>query len=51
MTASFLDNQPATSETPVSIIIAELVTAQERLTREYPDVPRPDPADPKGEES
>ena len=26
-----------------SIIIAELVAAEERLAREYPDVPRPDP--------
>ena len=27
-----------------SVIIAELVAAQERLAREYPDVPRPDPS-------
>ncbi len=34
-----------------SIIIAELVAAQERLAREYPDVPRPNPADANGQES
>jgi hypothetical protein len=34
-----------------SIIIAELVAAQERLSSEYPDVPRPDPADANDEES
>lgn len=34
-----------------SVIIAELVAAQQRLALDYPDVPRPDPADADDEES
>jgi hypothetical protein len=34
-----------------TIIIAELVAAREHLAIDYPDVPRPDPADANGEQS